>query len=303
MPAKILVALDGSKTSESILPYLESLLRYRDANVTLAMATAVDQPTEQLDAHDYLKGVAGKLRRKGAVVDVEVLTGRPAEALTAYAATRGYELLALCSRGKTGLKRLIFGSTAEEVLQTSTVPVFVAHPVVGNETPSPIRKIIVPLDGSHRSAAVVPAAGALAKAFGAKLCFVTVVSPYKKSELPVETVAHNLFRDQKALQAKGLEVDVAVLYGEPAAKILAFAEENGADLIALSTHGRTGLDRVLFGSTAETLLRKSTRPLYVVRSAAVPKTRGKSGAAGKAKHRALQAMGAMKLEVPKSYSS
>ncbi len=294
MTDKILVALDGSKTSESILPYLESLLRFRDANVTLATVGA-DRPT----AEAYLKGIADRLSRKGAVVDTEVLGGRPAEALTSYAAGGKFDLLALCSRGKTGLKRILFGSTAETILQTSTVPVLVVPPTADREAPAMVRKIVLPLDGSHRSATVLKPAAALAKAFGAKLCFVTVVSPVKKEELPVETVAHNLFREQKDLQKDGLEVEVAVLFGDPTERILAFTEENGADLVALSTHGRSGLDRVRFGSVADGLLRKGKRALLVVRTAAIPKTRGTTGKAMGAKHRAMVAMAGVNTEVKK----
>ncbi len=290
MTSKILVALDGSKTSESILSYLESLLHYQDADVTLATAVAPGKPSQAEKAHEYLQQVADRLNRKGAVVDVEVLTGKPAPALTAYAAGGHFDLLALCSRGKSGLKRLLYGSVAEEVLRSTSVPVLVVPPAGRRDAPEAVKRIVLPLDGSHRSAAVLKPAATLAKAFGAKLCFVTVVSSTKTEELPVETVAHNLFRDQKALQQEGLEVEVAVLYGDPTDRILAFAEENDADLIALSSHGRTGLDKALFGNVAESLLRKSHRPLLVVRSAAGPQTKGKTPDALKAKHRALQTL-------------
>ncbi len=304
MTDKILVALDGSKTSESILPYLESLLRFRDADVTLATVCPPEKTSDRIAAQAYLKGVADRLRRKGAVVDMAVLVGRPAEALTTYASGGKFELLALCSRGKSGLKRILFGSTAETILQTSTVPVLVVPPTSEREASGLLRKIVLPLDGSHRSATVLKPAAALAKAFGAKLCFVTVVSPVKKDELPVETVAHNLFREQKELQKGGLEVEVAVLFGDPTERILAFAEENNADLIALSTHGRTGLDRVLFGSVADGLLRKGKRALLVVRTAAIPKTRGTTGKAMGAKHRALEALAGVKTDMKRGpYSS
>jgi nucleotide-binding universal stress UspA family protein len=301
MTTKILVALDGSKTSEAVLPYLESLLHYQDADVTLATAVAPG-PIPQMEAGGYLKEAADRLRRKGAVVDIEVLTGKPASALTAYAAGGRFDLLALCSRGKTGLKRMLFGSVAEEILRSTTVPVLVVPPADRRQAPEAVKKIVVPLDGSHRSAAVLKPAAALAKAFGAKLCFVTVVSPTAAEDLPVETVAHNLFQDQKALQKNGLEVEVAVLYGDPTDRILAFAEENQADLIALASHGRTGLDKVVFGTVAESLLRRSRRPLLVVRSAAVPKTAGKSAGALKAKHRALELISKIPAPAKSPYS-
>jgi nucleotide-binding universal stress UspA family protein len=289
MPAKILVALDGSKASESILPYMEALLRFQDADLTLVTVSPPGKPLENMTSRGYLKDTAERLSRKGAVVSYETLSGRPADALVNFASGGHFDLLAMCSK-KTGLKRLIFGSVAEKVLRTSTTPVLVVPPSQKREAPAVLRKIVLPLDGSHRSASILKPAAALAQAFGAKLCFVTVVSPTKKEELPVETVAHNLFGDQKTLQRQGLEVDVAVLYGDPVERVLAFAEENNADLIGLATHGRTGLDRILFGTVAESLLRKSHRAMLVVRTAAIPKTKARSVHAMKSMHRSMETM-------------
>jgi nucleotide-binding universal stress UspA family protein len=285
---KILVALDGSKTSESVLTYAETLLRRRDADLTLLLVMPKDEPSNHRAGRAYLDGVADRLRRKGAVLDVHVSIGRPAEQIAAFAVAGAYDLVLLCTRGKTGLKRVLFGSTAEEVLRLCSVPVLAVPPQADRTEPAAIRRILLPHDGSHRSGAAVRPAADLALAHEAKLCFVTVVSPTKKDELPVETVAANLFRQQKELQKEGLEVEVAVLYGEPAERILAYADETGADLLALSTHGRSGLDRVVYGSVADALLRKGRRPLLVVRTAAVPKTVAKSAAALRAKHRAFE---------------
>lgn len=286
MLAKILVALDGTKESESILAYVESFLRYQDADLTLVTVAAPGKPHERMESEGYLKGVAGRLARKGAIVNTEVLAGRPADALAAFAAGGHFDLLAMCSKRK-GLKRL-FGSVAEEIMRTSLTPVLVVPPTADREAPALVKKIVLPMDGSHRSAAILKPAKALARIFGAKLCFVTVVASTKKEELPVETIAHNLFRDQKTLQKEGFEVDLAVLYGDPVERVLSFAEENKVDLIGLATHGRTGLEKLFFGNVAESLLRKSHRPMLVVRSAAAPKTQARSGRALKARHRSLE---------------
>jgi nucleotide-binding universal stress UspA family protein len=290
MLAKILVALDGSPESESILPYIETLLRYQDADLTLVTVSPAGKPVAGMEAKGYLKEVAARLARKGAVVATEALTGHPADAIAAFAAGGRFDLVALSSR-KGGLRRRLFGSVAEEILAGSQTPVLVLPPAGSKEAPPAIRKILVPLDGSHRSAAILKPVAALAKAFGSKLCFLTVVSPRKREELPVETMAHNLFGEQKALQAEGVEVEVAVLYGEPVERILNFAEENDVDLIALATHGRTGLDKVFFGNVAESVLRKSRRAMLVARSAAVSKTEVRSARAQEARHRSLEITG------------
>ena len=287
MTRKILTALDGSKASESVLPYLEALLRREDADVTLARVTASEGLKEKQEARSYLKGVASLLEAKGACVNVALLHGSPAEELVKHAAEGGYDLIVMCTRGKTGLKRLILGSVAEEVLRISPKPVLVVHPSEkGAPTPA-VRRIAVPLDGSHRSASILPAVADLATAMEAKVSFVTVVSPTRKDDLPVEVVSENIFREQKTLQKRGLEVDIAILYGDPVTETLGYAERNHADLVAISTHGRSGLDRIRFGSVAEKILRKSTLPLLVIRTAAIPKQYSMDQARLKARRRAL----------------
>jgi nucleotide-binding universal stress UspA family protein len=289
MLGKILAALDGSRTSESVLPYVESLLGDADADVTLATVAKKGDERKASAARVYLKKAAARLRNKGAVVDTAVLLGDPASELTRFAREGGYSLLAMCTRGKTGLKRLILGSVAEDVLKRSSVPVLVVHPLKDGEARK-FRKIVIPLDGSHRSASVLGPAARLAKNAGAKVAFVTVVSPTRKDELPVEVVSENLFREQKSLQKLGLEVDLAILYGDPTREILTFAENNGADLVAISSHGRSGLPRVRFGSVAEKILRQGRMPLLVLRTDAVVKTRAAHGGALKARRHALEVL-------------
>ena len=150
MTRKILTALDGSGTSESVLPYLETLLRNEDADVTLARATLSEGLKEKQEVRSYLKGVATTLEAKGACVDTAILEGTPAEAIVKHATDGHYDLIVMCTRGKTGLKRLILGSVAEEVLKLSPVPVMVVHPLERGAAAPTMRRIAVPLDGSHR---------------------------------------------------------------------------------------------------------------------------------------------------------
>jgi nucleotide-binding universal stress UspA family protein len=299
MVQKILVALDGSRASESILPYIEALLGTSDANLTLLTVTRPGSARQARAAKAYLNGQAAPLREKGAFVDVALAQGKPAAEIVRAAHAGAYDLLAMSSRGKSGLRRLVLGSVAEEVLRRASLPVFVSHPLPKGISPASLRSIVVPLDGSHRSASVLPLVTELAKRCGSKVAFVSVVSPTRKDDLPVETAAHNLFAEQKALQKEGLEVELAILYGDPATEILRFAEARGASLLALATHGRTGLDRLRYGSVAEALVRKTSLPMLVVRTAAVVRERVLHPRAVAARRRALETL-ASAGEVPKS---
>ena len=69
-----------------------------------------------------------------------------------------------------------------------------------------------------------------------------------------------------ALRSQGVDTAWAIRRGRPADEILAAAQEGGADLIAMATHGRTGFGRLLFGSVAEAVLRRATVPVFMIRT-------------------------------------
>ena len=267
MVKKILTALDGSKTSESVLPYLETLLASQDADITLVKVSSGSNPGRIQETYSYLNRVAAGLRAKGAVVDTRVLIGNPAPSLVDLAVRGRYSLILMCSRGKAGLKRILLGSVAEDVLRRSPIPVLIVHPLAKSGGKVRIKRIVVPLDGSNRSGSILPHVAPLAKATGARILFLTTVEPHAKETYPVDVLARNLFREQKRLHKQGIPTELAIRYGDPVVEILSFGDVQNADLVALSTHGRSGVERALYGSVAESVLRKGQLPLLILRTA------------------------------------
>src|SRR5262245_60687112 len=141
MPKKILAALDGSATSESILQYMDPLLRTEDADVTLARVLTSQELEKAFKVRAYLADRAAALTDRGASVKVAVLRGRPAAVLVKYAVEKKADLILVCTRGKTGLKRLLMGSVAEEILRSSPVPVMIVHPADKGAAAPKIRRI------------------------------------------------------------------------------------------------------------------------------------------------------------------
>lgn len=146
------------------------------------------------------------------------------------------------------------------------------------ETTEPgVRTILVPLDGSPGSESVLAAVGELARAHGARVRFLKVMSPVTAVASDERVVA---FADQEServeLEARayfkrlaerlpGVAVAEAVRFGEPAAEIVEEAEAAGADLIAMASHRRTGFSRLVRGSVAARVERATTIPLLLVR--------------------------------------
>ena len=142
-------------------------------------------------------------------------------------------------------------------------------------------KILVPLDGSQRAEAIFPHVEELALRFEAKVVFVQVVEP-----APLVTAAESAYMNirradferrtkeaesylavqQGKFRSLGIEVESRVVFGPVVEAIIKVAGQVGADLIALASHGRSGLSQVFYGSVAAGLLQRVSRPLLLVRA-------------------------------------
>lgn len=142
-----------------------------------------------------------------------------------------------------------------------------------------IKKILYPTDFSEGSGAAVPYVADLVRKYGSKLYIIHVVYDVVKAAgwyVP-HISTDELFKEMDKSAMKELQrccveelrgygdIERAVLKGEPYEEIAKFAKEKGVDLIVMGTHGRKGLDKVLFGSTAEKVVRTAPCPVLTVR--------------------------------------
>jgi len=142
-------------------------------------------------------------------------------------------------------------------------------------------KILVPMDGSKRAEKILPYVEALAQKFGATLVLLQVVEPLGAEVAPYDIVpiidtevfegwvkdAKSYLDDlQTGLTAKQIEVKTLVESGSVAPTILEIADREKVDLIAMASHGRTGLSRVFYGSVAAAMLNRADRPLLLIRA-------------------------------------
>jgi nucleotide-binding universal stress UspA family protein len=135
------------------------------------------------------------------------------------------------------------------------------------------RKILVPLDGSPLAEKILDQVRGLARLTGAEICLLRAVLVHTlpgidATERQVEAVreAEEYLQElEKGLLAEGFRTSVHVRYGHDAAEILEHAGQDDVDLVAMSTHGRSGLDRWTLGSVAERVVRHSAKPVLLVR--------------------------------------
>ena len=278
MLEKVLVPLDGSELSDRIVPQLRRLLVAKDVAVTLAQVVpdkAAHDPSggaALVDAaRDHLARIAAPLVAAGANVSSEVVLGaEPAARILELAIERQPSLLVLATHGRSGIVRWIRGSVAERLLRSSPFPLLLANPhALARTEELPIRKILVPLDGSARSAQVLPLVAELARLYGSEVTlFYTVelvVAEVPIAPIMTQAEAAGLLAPFQA-RLPGIVTHVKSTLGLPAHAIVEEAASGAYDLVALATHGRTGLERWAFGSVAENVVRHAPCPLLVRRT-------------------------------------
>jgi nucleotide-binding universal stress UspA family protein len=280
---KILVPLDGSELSDRIITQLKRLLVRADARVELVRVLPEEKARDPKSgaalvdvARDHLEKIAAPLEAGGAQVTCEVLVGEPAERILAFARESKPSVVALATHGRSGIARWIRGSTAERILRASSVPLFLANPHgLGEPAELRMRKILVPLDGSQRSAQILPLVREIARLYESQVTLfyaielLTAGEPMLAAAVMTTAEAHALLEPfRRRLEVPDAQIKSAL--GNAAVSILDEAERGKYDLIAIGTHGRTGLDRWAFGSVAEHVVRHAPCPLFVQRTVGVP---------------------------------
>jgi len=143
------------------------------------------------------------------------------------------------------------------------------------------KKLLVPLDASKRAEAILPHAESLAKGFGAKVIFLFVEEPPMMLEhdevVDQEKLAKQMALKRKEVQsyfdgiierwrAKGITAEVLYGHGPVVKTIIDTAQREEVDLVAMASHGRSGLSRAFYGSVAAGVLHQIDRPLLLIRS-------------------------------------
>lgn len=288
---RLLVPLDGSPLAESILPVVEEWAKEDKAEVFLLRAVLVRHLPGCEDAEaqaravgegeDYLKGIADRLERRGVKrVRWAVWYEEAAAAISGAAAGDRVEMIAMATHGRSGLSRLLLGSVAEVVVRSARVPVLVIRSQSAWK-PWATRKIVVPLDGSDAAEGILAVVQRLADPRALAVLLVKVIEPMAPSAaggtvmwpdelmaLQREEAARYLAKVAEPLRAKGLPVECHVAVGRPAETIAAVAGRERADLIAMATHSRSGLSRLLLGSVAAKVLHRSPVPVLLFKAAA-----------------------------------
>ncbi len=290
MYTKILVPLDGSTLAESVLPYVRSLARAIDARVQLLLVHEPAEPRAHSSPTDkYLEKVAAVF---SGIADVKPIVekGDPAAVIVDLAAANAATLIAMATHGYSGTKRWLLGSVTDKVLHATANHLLLVKPAEGeNVGEAELNTILVPLDGSRLAEEVLPTVRDLARRLKAKVVLARVLTPLysgppeayvpvfgvniqsqKELQMEVRTAATQYLNAKaEQLRREGTTQTSSALIDcgaeGAAAGIIDLAKKLPDALVAMSTHGRSGVGRWILGSVAERVVRHSHAPVLIIR--------------------------------------
>jgi nucleotide-binding universal stress UspA family protein len=300
MFTKMLIPLDGSKTAEKVLPYARYLAGKLKIPVELLAVIDIAEMTTHISAEKvrhldtmiedgvrasttYLRGTATTFR--DAKVTCTVEKDRAEDAIISKGEADTAMLIAMATHGRSGLDRFLLGSVAEKVLRGAANPLLLVRATeeAKAEGEAVFKSVIVPLDGSELAESVIPMMAGVAKTLDLEvILFRAYHIPYNAYAGDDGYYAVNydeLIAGVRDEASEYLNKKVAEVIKLGVAKVTAMTKEGFAgdeiiaigrkspdNLIAMCSHGRSGVKRWVLGSVTETVVRHSGDPVLVVRA-------------------------------------
>lgn len=300
MYTRMLIPLDGSKTAEKVLPYaryfagklklpVELLavidMAERATHIPAEKAPFFDSMIEEgvKKSASYLRGVAGTFG--DADVKCTVEKGRADEVIIEKGGTDTSTVICMATHGRSGLDRFLLGSVAEKVLRGAANPLLLVRATeeAKSDGAAALKSIVVPLDGSELAESIITMVADMAKKSGLEVVLFRayhlptyaytsdeMYSAVDYDELIVsvrDEATQYLEKKVAEVRKLGVEnVSVVAKEGFAADEIIALGRKTPDSLIAMCSHGRTGVKRWVLGSVTENVVRHSGDPVLVMRA-------------------------------------
>jgi len=300
MYSTIIVPLDGSPAAEHALPWALSIAQQEGTSLHLVRVHQLQMPimvgtemtadvaVDEVIRHqemEYLTELTARLAKVSTVpVHASLLEGSVAEAIHERAQLDKADLIVLTTHGRGAFASFWLGSAADAIVRRATTPTLLVRPTgehAADLTARPfLKRLVIPLDGSDLAERIVGPALKLGMACGADYDLVMVLEAVPNIEaiaarkvkipggwMPEATLAKaEAYLEHIAHKMRGHSVIVhqkVIPHGAAASTILEYAKTHGNPVIALATHGRSGLRKLLLGSTADKIIRAAAMPVLV----------------------------------------
>jgi nucleotide-binding universal stress UspA family protein len=296
---KILVPLDGSKNAEMVLPYAEEIAGKFHSELKLIGVTEkenIPSPSTAPNTTDvlfsYLVEKVKQVTEQGRGFGIDsaqqitfkLLSGKVAQKILAYSEEINADLIALTSRGTSSQEKWVLGNVSAKILRATRKPVLIVRSAPAETAlieKNLVKRILLPLDGSVTGEAAIQITESLATHLDAQLTLFHVLEPIMKYGM-YDTNAHYAIQDSlsdreaaartylnkvnEAIKERtGIVSSNVVIMGYPANEIASYSKNHDIDLIAMSTHGRSGLQHWVFGSVTDKTLHFGDTPVLVIR--------------------------------------
>jgi nucleotide-binding universal stress UspA family protein len=276
MPRNVLIPTDGSPLSENALE--QAITTFSDGTLTLihVIDPRYTAPDDELRPERVFVDLLDIAERNDIEVDTEIRVGHPGREIVRFSEEADVDEIIMGSHGRERVSRILLGSVAERVLRRAPVPVTVVHPHQRTGT----KHHLLPIDGSEQSTKALEYACSVFP--DVQTTIIHAIDPmethYGEGQLvhseseyeQIQQQAEQLLADAEALANEydaNVTTTIAVEWGpnRPADAILDYVADNDIDHVIMGSHGRSGVSRVLLGSVAETVSRRSPAPVTVVR--------------------------------------
>jgi nucleotide-binding universal stress UspA family protein len=283
---RVLVPLDRSKVAEQVFPMVTELARAFGSEVVIVGVYEPEDREEEQACQLYIDNKAEELKvslaSSSATFRTMILPGKAAEQILSLAEAERFDLIVMSSHGQSGITRWSLGSTVDKVLRKVGIPLIIVRTKEPPEESRIFSRIVVPLDGSQRSTAILPFIEKLAAMLPCEVFLVEVVESgmhvrtiggldyvsFKQRDMDLTKAAakNYLERVSTELILTKAKVNCEVRAGDVAWEILELANEKGCTLIAMSSHGHSGIEAWSMGSVASKIVEVSTQSVWLVPS-------------------------------------
>jgi nucleotide-binding universal stress UspA family protein len=292
----ILVPLDGSKLAEAAVPAAASLAQTLNAPVILLHIIEQDAPqeihkdhhiTQADEASAYLEEIAKRNFPVEIKVNTHVHTAAVKDiprSIVEHALTEFQpDLIVMCAHGSGGVRDLLYGSIAQQVVAQGLTPLLLIKPRVETPATFKLENILLPLDTGPVHDASLPITQELASAYQSRIHLLTVIPTFRTIagetaatgnllpattsamlDIDVETAEEDLLVHLAELKQAGLRVTAEVARGDPATEIVNISGKLQADMIVLTTHRKAGAAAFWARSVAPNVVRRAHVPLLLI---------------------------------------
>ncbi|RKZ55839.1 MAG: hypothetical protein DRQ44_17335 [Gammaproteobacteria bacterium] len=269
MEQTILIPIDGSESVDETVLYLKSITPKSKTRLVLVHVTpTVNSQNAAIDHIPSVNEIRDALLADNWTVDIETRMGDPVLEIVKMAILLPATMLLMSTHGRSGIERIREDSVTEQVLKQSPCPVFILHSLraepADNRTEDLFKRILVPLDGTEASSAILECVERFAKIHDSEVIMFHDDIEHIESEDEKAAIKAKLQDQSVALANTGLKVSLDMTtYRRPIAEILDRIDDMNIDLVSMATHGDDGNKRAMDESVTAEIIRHSNCPLLV----------------------------------------